>query len=176
MKNHLSILYLFNNKCKIKVKMLTFNVKNCILEANAKTFCFETNKMAEWKRSFFKRYLSLFLRATPIHFCRSSFGLEAFSNGSNGKRRREECLKSKMAEEYNLNITMIVCQIEKWRKYIRCWSRSPINTLKFLHYNYLQLKLKLKQVKVKVKVKVRIMLMLMIVIMIIMIILKGEVI
>lgn len=169
MKNHLDILYFFNNRCKKQINKLTFNVKNCILEANAKTFCFETNKMAEWNRSFFKRYLSLFFRTTPIHFCRSSFGFEAFSNGydSNGKRRREECLKSKMAEKYNLNITTIVCQIEKWPKYIRCWCRSPINTLKFLHYNYLQLQLKLKQVKVRITLMLMIM---------IIIILKGEVI
>lgn len=33
----------------------------------------------------------------------------------------EECLKSKMVEKYDLNITMTVCQIEKLRKYIRYW-------------------------------------------------------
>lgn len=33
----------------------------------------------------------------------------------------EECLKSKMAEKYDLNITMTVCQIAKLRKYIRYW-------------------------------------------------------
>ena len=33
----------------------------------------------------------------------------------------EGCLKSKMAEKYDLNITMTVCQIEKLRKYIRYW-------------------------------------------------------
>jgi hypothetical protein len=33
----------------------------------------------------------------------------------------EQCLKSKMAEKYDLNITMTVCQIEKLRKYIRYW-------------------------------------------------------
>ncbi len=39
-----------------KVNMLTFNAKNYILERNAKTFCFETNQMAEWNdnRYFFK--------------------------------------------------------------------------------------------------------------------------
>jgi hypothetical protein len=34
---------------------------------------------------------------------------------------KEECLKSKMAEKYDLNITMRVCQIEKWHKYINYW-------------------------------------------------------
>jgi hypothetical protein len=34
---------------------------------------------------------------------------------------KEECLKSKMAEKYDLNITMTICQIEKLRKYIRYW-------------------------------------------------------
>jgi hypothetical protein len=33
----------------------------------------------------------------------------------------EECLKSKMTEKYDLNITMTVCQVEKLRKYIRYW-------------------------------------------------------
>jgi hypothetical protein len=33
----------------------------------------------------------------------------------------EECLKSKMAKKYDLNITMTVCQIEKLRKSIRYW-------------------------------------------------------
>jgi hypothetical protein len=33
----------------------------------------------------------------------------------------EECLKSKMAKKYDLNITMSVCQIEKFRKSIRYW-------------------------------------------------------
>jgi hypothetical protein len=42
------------------------------------------------------------------------------------KRKRvveveEECLKSKMVEKHDLNITMTVCQIEKLRKYIRYW-------------------------------------------------------
>jgi len=35
----------------------------------------------------------------------------------------EECLKRKMAEKYDLNITMTVYQIENWRKYIRFWFR-----------------------------------------------------
>ena len=33
----------------------------------------------------------------------------------------EECLKSKMAEKYDLNITMRVCQIENLRKSMRYW-------------------------------------------------------
>ncbi len=33
----------------------------------------------------------------------------------------EECLKSRMREKYDLNITMTVCQIEKLRKYISYW-------------------------------------------------------
>ena len=58
----------------------------------------------------------------------------------------EECLKSKMAEKYVLNITMTVCQIEKLRKYIRYWfqmfrvGKSP---LAFYHYLQHQLQLKL---------------------------------
>jgi len=37
------------------------------------------------------------------------------------KKVEEECLKSKMAGKYDLNITIRVCQIEKWRKYINYW-------------------------------------------------------
>lgn len=37
------------------------------------------------------------------------------------KEVKEECLKSKMAEKYDLNITMPVWQIEKWCKYINYW-------------------------------------------------------
>ena len=33
----------------------------------------------------------------------------------------EECLKSKIVEKYDLNITMTVCRIEKLLKYIRYW-------------------------------------------------------
>lgn len=121
---------------------MTFNAKNYILERNAKTFCFETNQMAEWNDNHYffkeKKVFIRFFRETPLHVycCRSSF--KVFSNGE-GRRRREECLKSKMAEKYNLNITMIVCQIEKWRKYIRYW--FPLKSqLKYSHYLHLQLK------------------------------------
>ena len=40
-------------------------------------------------------------------------------------RAEEECLKSKMTEKSDLNITMIVWQLERWCKHIRCWSPSP---------------------------------------------------
>ena len=152
MRSYLNISCFFNNKMQRNGIILTFNAKNCILEGNAKIFCFETNQMAEWNDNgyFFedKNVFSRFFRTTPlyahhVHCCKSSFKI--FSNGK-GKRRREECLKSKMAEKYNLNITMIVCQIEKWHKYIRYWF-----PLKYSHYLYLYLYLylQLKQVRVR---------------------------
>jgi hypothetical protein len=69
----------------------------------------------------------------------------------------EECLKSKMAEKYELNITMTVCQIEKLRRYISCWfpmfpmhlkSQNPL-----AFYHYLQLQPELNQVMVMIKLK-----------------------
>ena len=63
----------------------------------------------------------------------------------------EECLKSKMAEKYGLNITMTVCQIKKLHKYIRCWfriSRSFQSLLAFYPYLQIQLKLNLRMVMV----------------------------
>ncbi len=33
----------------------------------------------------------------------------------------KECLKSKMAEKYSLNIIMTVCQIEKLPRFIKYW-------------------------------------------------------
>ena len=44
----------------------------------------------------------------------------------------EECLKSRMAEKYDLNITMNVCQIEKLRKYIRYWFLTQIQKRKVI--------------------------------------------
>lgn len=138
MKNYLNILCFFNNKMQKRVNILTFNAKNYILERNAKTFCFETNQMVEWNDNsyFFKdeNVFSRFFRTSPLHVHCYRPSFKVFSNGK-GKRRREECLKGKMAEKYNLNITMIVCQIEKWRKYIRYW--FPV---KYSHYLHLQLK------------------------------------
>lgn len=69
------------------------------------------------------------------------------------QRVEEECLKSKMAEmaeKYDWNITMTVCQIGNLCKYIRRWFQFP------LHFAYhplkmpLPLMLKLKSVKVTV--------------------------
>jgi hypothetical protein len=43
------------------------------------------------------------------------------NQGINVEEVEEECLNTQMAEKYDLNITMTVCQIEKWHKYIRYW-------------------------------------------------------
>ena len=130
MKDYLNILYLLNDKRKKQINALTFDAKSYILRANAKTFCFQTNQVSEWNSYFFNKLFSRFFKATPVHFhcCRSGF---EFS--SPGKRRREECLKRKMTEKYTLSITMIVCQKEKWYRYIRHWSllkSSPYFQLK----------------------------------------------
>ncbi len=39
-------------------------------------------------------------------------------------RAEEECLRSKMTKKSVLNITMIVWQLERWRRHIRFWSPS----------------------------------------------------
>lgn len=135
MKDHLNIIYFLNDKRKKQINTLTFDAKSCILGANAKTFCFQTNHMSEWNSYFFRRLFSRFLKAPRVHFhcCWLWSGFEVFSPG---KQRKGECLKSKMAEKYTLSITMIVYQIEKWHRYIRHWS-----PLKFSPY------LQLKQVR-----------------------------
>ncbi len=133
MKNYLIILYSFGDKRKKQINGLTFDAKSYILWANVKTLCFQTNQVSvsEWSIYFIKKLFSRFFKAAPAHFHRCLPGFEVFSSG---KQRREECLKSTMAEKYTLSITMIVCQIEKWQRYIRHWS-----PLKFSPY--LQLKL-----------------------------------
>jgi hypothetical protein len=112
MKDHLNIICFLNDKRKKQINALTFDAKSCILGANAKTFCFQTNHMSEWNSYFFRKLFSRFLKAPRVHFhcCWLWSGFEIFSPG---KQRKGECLKSKMAEKYTLSITMIVYQIEK---------------------------------------------------------------
>ena len=144
MRNNLIFAYFIGKKRIKRAVALTFSAKNYnILDANEKTFCCQTKQTAEmakwkWDSYFYKKGISRFFRATLHHYhcCKSS--LKVFPNE---KRSREECLKSKMAEKSNLNITMIVCQIEKWHNYIRYWFplKSPLK-LKFYPYTYLQIK------------------------------------
>lgn len=113
-----------DQRVKYRIRTLTFNTKSHILWANAKTFCFQAKQVSEWNSGFFNKLFSRFFNATPVHFHRCWSILEAFSPK---KQRREGCLKSKMAEKYTLNITMIVWQIEKWHRYIRHWSPSKFS-------------------------------------------------
>ena len=102
--------------------MVNFFLFGCFLEENAvNAFLLLTNDM--------KRYI---YKANG-----ETLGFETI------QKTEEECLKSKMTEAYNLSITMTVCQIEKWRKYIRCW----FPTL------YLYLNLKLVKIRITITLK-----------------------
>lgn len=124
MRNNLKILLIPEIKCTKTIIILTFPIENRIFKTNAKTFCFETDHMVEWKRSGINH---IYYYKTKKVYCGLIWSPYACSSGPNfgvfpeGKQRREECLKSKMAEKYDLNITMIVCRIGRWRKYIRFW-------------------------------------------------------
>lgn len=141
MKNCLNFLCISVTKCIKEIILLTFVIKSRIFKGNAKTFCFETDHMVEWKRSginyiYFFKIKALYCRffQRPSTRC----GRSRFEVFPKGNPRREECLKSKMAEKYTLSITMIACQTEKWPRYIRHWS-----LLKFSPY------FQLMQVRIK---------------------------
>lgn len=131
MRGYSNIRYVFNFKSKNRIDVLTFDAKNYILGANAKTFCFQTNYVSEWDTYFFNMQCGRFFKVLHIYFHLCQSGFEVFSSG---KEKKVECLTSKMTEKYTLSITMIVCQIEKWHRYIKHWSPMKFSS-------FLQLKL-----------------------------------
>ena len=122
MKNNSNPQSMFHKKSIILLFILTFKLIKCILMANEKEYCCKTSQMAEYSSNFFKKIFRQFFRdrvlnSDRIDCCRPLFELFFYK-----KRRKEECLKSKMPGKYAMNTIMIAYQIEKWRKHTRYWS------------------------------------------------------